>query len=159
MNHVIREYTEDDVSAVKQCIVELQNFHGLIDPHRLESMSIANEYLEKLLKKCSKEQGKILVVEINQTVVGMIAVMIEEEMNMYRRLKRHAIITDLFILPEYRGRGISKDLLKAAEKYAAHKGLKVIEASVLLNNGKALRSYTRNGFEEMEIILRKKIES
>lgn len=155
MSHIIREYTHSDIDAVKKCLTDLQDFHHMIDPHRLTGIEVANEYLEKLLAKCEANKGKIFVVEENEGVVGMVAVIIEENKVNKSRLKRHALITDIIILPEYRGRGISKELIATAEEYARSKDVQVIQASILLYNSKALKVYTRNGFTEHEIILRK----
>lgn len=157
MSHIIREYTHADINAVKACLNDLQDFHYIMDPHRLTGIEVANEYLGKLLDRCDANKGKIFVVEINQEVVGMIAVIIEEDKINKSRLKKHALITDMIILPEYRGGGISRELISRAEEYVKSKGLSVIQASVLLYNSKALKVYTRNGFTEHEIILRKNI--
>ena len=157
MAHLIREYTHEDNTAVQQCLVELQNFHRMIDPHRLENATIANEYLKHLLAKCEKNHGKIFVVEINNAVVGMISVVIQPDNASARKIKKHAFISDLIILPEYRNRGISRDLLNKAEEYVKSKKVSVLETTVLIKNDKALRLYLRNGFHESELILRKKV--
>lgn len=157
MSHIIREYTHEDNKSVQQCLVELQNFHSIIDSHRLENVLIANEYLKHLLEKCERNHGKIFVVEIEGSVVGMISIVIQTDTASIRKIKRHAFISDLIILLEYRNRGISKELLKKAEEYAKTKDVSVVETAVLIRNDKALRMYLRNGFHESELILRKKV--
>lgn len=154
--HIIREYDPQDIQAVEKCIHELHTFHHLLDPKRIESLEYASEYLKKLLKRCEEKTGKVFVVEIHEEIVGMISVLIEEDAS-HHHLKKHAHINDLIILPEHRGNGLSRMLLEKAEEYARSMNVTFIDTAVYLNNGKALKAYTRNGYFEHAIILRKMV--
>jgi ribosomal protein S18 acetylase RimI-like enzyme len=116
---------------------------------------IANEYLHNLLKTCEKNNGKIFVAEDGGKIVGMIAVVIH---NQHDKLKPHGAITDLIVLPEYRDKGVGKNLINKAEKYIKDSGIDIIQASILSPLIKAQHMYTRNGYEEYEMILRKRLK-
>lgn len=158
MSHIIREYTNQDIEGIKQCLIELQDFERLMDPHRLEGIKVAHEYLEHLLELCEAGRGKIFVVEINGNIVGMISVYIEEDKKHFRKVKRFAYISDLIVMEEYKDQGIIKELLLKAEAYAQSKKVHSIHASILKNHEEAANGYLRNGFKEFEIVVRKPLE-
>lgn len=155
--HTIREYTEDDIDAIRQCIVELQEYERLIDPHRLEGVKIAHEYLAHLLSLCGGGVGKIFVVEINKEVVGMVSVYIEDDKKHFRKAHRFGYISDLIVMKEHKSDGVLKDLLQKAEEYAKSQHITAIQASVLKGQEEVLNGYLRNGFQEWEIRVRKQL--
>lgn len=157
MNHIIREYTKDDVEGIKQCLVEIQEFEKMLDPNRLSGIAIAHEYLEHLLQVSRQEKGKVFVVEINNEIVGMISVVIETDMRHFRKAGKAAFISDVIILPEYKDKGIMKELLEKAEEYAKGKEVKVIQTAVLSKHAEGIDGFTRNGFHTYELVLNKKI--
>ncbi len=57
-------------------------------------------------------------------------------------------ISDLAVLPEYRGRGFSRSLLAAVEKKARALGCCKITLEVQENNTLARRTYERGGFSQ-----------
>jgi len=156
--HIIREYTHADIDAIKQCIEELQEYERLMDPHRIEGVKIAHDYLEHLLKLCEQGVGKIFVVEINNEVVGMISVYIEDDKKHFRKAHRFAYISDLIVMKEHKNDGVVKELLETAEAYARTQKVSTIQASILKKHEEGLQGYLRNGFQEWEIRVRKIIE-
>lgn len=157
MSHIIREYTNQDVEGIKSCIVELQEFERLMDPHRLEGIKVAHEYLEHLLEICEAGHGKIFVVEIDENIVGMISMYIEEDKKHFRKTHRFAYISDLIVMKEYQDQGITKELLEKATEYATSKNVSTIHASILKGHEESLAGYLRNGFHEFEIRVRKHV--
>jgi len=155
--HKIREYTHADIDAIKQCITELQDYERLMDPHRLEGVKIAHDYLEHLLKLCEQSVGKIFVVEINNEVVGMVSIYIEADKKQYRTSHRFAYISDLIVMKEHKNDGVVKELLETAENYARTQKVSSIQASILKNHEESLQGYFRNGFQEWEVRVRKQI--
>jgi len=153
--HIIREYSYDDIDAIKQCIIELQEYERLMDPHRLEGVKIAHDYLEHLLNLCKQGVGKIFVVEINNEVVGMVAVYIEDDKKYFRTSRRFAYISDLIVMKEHKSDGVVKDLLQKAEEYAKSQNVSTIHASILKQHEENLSGYLRNGFQEWTLQVRK----
>ncbi len=157
MNHIIREYTNEDVESIKKCIIELQEFERLLDPDRLEGMEIAHEYLEQLLHISRQEEGKVFVVEIENEIVGMISILIEDIIKHYRKSRKVAFISDVIILPEFKDKGIMKELLEKAENYAVSIGIHVIQTAMLSKHAEGIDGFQRNGFSNYETILQKKL--
>lgn len=157
MNHVIREYTKEDVEGIKECLIELQEFERMLDPDRLSGIEIAHDYLEHLLAISRQEKGKVFVVEINNEIVGMISISLESDTRHFRKAGKVAYISEVIILPEFRDRGIMKELLEKAEEYAKSKQVKSIQTALLSKHAEGIEGFTRNGFSTYEVILQKKV--
>jgi GNAT superfamily N-acetyltransferase len=157
MEHIIREYTKEDIQGIKQCLMELQEFEKMLDPNRLAGIEVAHDYLEHLLQLSRQEKGKLFVVEINNEIVGMVSVVIENYKKHMIKTGKVAFISDVIILPEYKDKGIMKDLLGKAEEYARSKGIQYIQTALLNNHSEGIERFTRNGFHSYETILQKKL--
>ncbi|MFA9288326.1 MAG: GNAT family N-acetyltransferase [Weeksellaceae bacterium] len=155
MAHIIREYTHADVDGIKKCLIDLQEFERMLDPQRLEGIKVAHEYLAHLLQICETGKGKIYVVEMQEEIIGMISVYIEDSKKHFRKSHKFAYISDLMILPEYKDRGIAKELLEQAEEYARKHGATAIQSAVLEKHLEGINEYLRNGFHKYEVIVKK----
>lgn len=62
----------------------------------------------------------------------------------------HWLISNVGVLPEYRGRGVARSLMDAAIDTARRKGGRVITLQVRSQNERAYRLYRRLGFQLME---------
>ncbi len=69
----------------------------------------------------------------------------------------HAELTELYVLDEYRQRGIASDLIAFAEQVAAQKGARSILVQTGDDNVPALALYKKHGYEEYDIVLKKEI--
>ncbi len=67
-------------------------------------------------------------------------------------------ITELYVLPEYRSRGVAAKLVEAAEHYAINRGWKRLEVGTPGQPAwdRTLKFYMREGFEEVGTRLRKR---
>lgn len=155
---LIREYRQEDVPALEECIVELQEFERKIESNRRKGTSVSQKYLEKVLKNCKQQSGNIFVAEENGKVVGFCSVWLEKKPEeLISTLKEYAYISDCILLPDFRRKGLGKSLLNAAEKHAIKTGMKTIIVGVLAKNTGAIEVYKKAGFEDYEMLLRKKV--
>jgi ribosomal protein S18 acetylase RimI-like enzyme len=69
----------------------------------------------------------------------------------------HAELTELYVREEYRQRGTASDLIAYAEQVAAQKGARSIFVQMGDDNEPALSLYRKNGYEEYDLVLRKRI--
>lgn len=69
----------------------------------------------------------------------------------------HAELTELYVLEEYRQRGIASELLAFAEQIAVQKGARSILVQTGDDNSPALSLYRKHGYEEYDLTLRKVI--
>ena len=69
----------------------------------------------------------------------------------------HAELTELYVMDEYRQRGIASELIAFAEQVAAQKGARSILVQTGDDNVPALTLYKKYGYEEYDLVLRKRI--
>lgn len=70
-----------------------------------------------------------------------------------------AWIYDIEIVPEQRGRGYGRSLLRAAEREVEKQGVKSIALNVFSGNAVARNLYESSGYEITSLFMRKKLDS
>jgi len=157
--HIIREYRPEDARHVEECFVELQDFlHGL-EPQVREGKA-AKQYFDAMFARCADTQGKIFVAEVAQRVVGFICLWARvqsEELD--EEPSEYAFISDLVVLPAYRGRGLGRALLEKAEEHARRHGATTLRLEVLVKNEVAITLYQKSGFAAYQALLVKRLQS
>lgn len=153
----IRPFDGDrDLSAVRECFVELQDFERGIDGRVPSGSEIAEEYLDLLFERCRRHDGCLLVAEVDGAVAGFVAV--------HARFRSDepddgpmelALVSDLAVLAASRRRGIGRRLLETAEAYARGRGARWLRLSVKGGNEPAKALYAKAGFRELEVHLEK----
>jgi len=67
-------------------------------------------------------------------------------------------IMDFAVLPEWRGKGVGTELLKAAEDHCSEQGIPYLGLAVSSHNVKALQLYEQFGFAEERKLMVKRVE-
>ncbi len=60
---------------------------------------------------------------------------------------RQATITDLYLEPRYRGKGVGREVLRLVEDFCKKSGVRALELQVSADNSRATRFYQRFGFQ------------
>jgi ribosomal protein S18 acetylase RimI-like enzyme len=157
MGFLIREYRPADVSAVRQCVVELQDFERALDSRLRPGETMADAYCERIHARCAESDGRLFVAEQDESVVGFVAVFSREP---FTELDdppgTYALISDLIVLSAYRGKGIGRQLLQRAEAFARDADARELRIGVLLANLAARRLYLDCGFaSHLEILVKR----
>jgi ribosomal protein S18 acetylase RimI-like enzyme len=107
----------------------------------------------------AETQGAVLVAESNRIFVGFVAGWIEETKNVGETpdSNRVGYISDICIMPDFRGHRIAVQLLKRIEWCLASFGITRLRINSLAANKSARASYERAGFALYEIIYEKAI--
>jgi ribosomal protein S18 acetylase RimI-like enzyme len=103
------------------------------------------------------EDGALLVAEIDSSFVGFVAGWIEHSDAVMETWDSNGFgyISDVYVLPEFRGQRIAIRLLSAIEERLCGAGITRIRICALAANASASASYERAGFEPYEIIYEK----
>lgn len=155
---VIREWQAKDALQVETCFVELQDSLHRLEPQVLEGKA-AKPYFDFMVARCAATSGKVFVAEVEQQVVGFVCVwgkVLSEELD--EEPSEYAYISDLVVLPAYRGQGLGQRLLEQAEAYARSQGAAVLQIGVLAANAGAVKLYQRQGFRAYEVLLTKNLQ-
>lgn len=157
MNILIRSYKKEDEVQLKKCILELKLFESKFDPDYLtDKNSVDNLFLEIIKEKDSG--GEILVAQEEKKIVGFISLAITTKNDELILKKINALyISDMVILPKYRGQGIGTMLLQKAEEIAKQKKIKFLKLIVFAQNIKAKKLYEEFGFTDYEVTMIKDV--
>lgn len=141
---------------LRKCVIELQDFECQIDPRMPAGKDIADEYIEHLFNRCIECDGDILVAENEKEIAGYTLVLAKEvSEEIEDRGLEYGLIADLMVLRKFRGLGIGRQLLEAAESYANSHTVKWLRIGVLAKNDLARELYQSRGFEEYYVELEK----
>ncbi len=164
MDIKIREYTEKDLLFVKSSFENLHDYVVSIDPiKRIRKMpGYLEVFFEKFVNNIKNNQGKIYISEFEGKPIGFVGGFVADKQSEENLLEvipsQLGIISDIYTIPEYRGKKIGGRLIKQIEEYLVSKNCDAIWINTNGFNTSALRLYKSIGFSEREIGLMKKIK-
>ena len=106
------------------------------EPHR------ARAALAGLLE--TPEYGAVWVLRDGSAAVGYLALCVGYSLEMGGR---DAFVDEVFVAPEYRGKGLGAGMVKAAIETARSSGVQALHLTVEQGNRRAAEVYKRLGFE------------
>jgi ribosomal protein S18 acetylase RimI-like enzyme len=114
--------------------------------HEFEEIKSTSEELEEALLPLlnTEHAGRIWFVKVNETRVGYTALCFGYSIEFRGR---DAFLDELYILPEHRGQGIGKEVLRLLELEAKKLAIKALHLEVAHENNRAKHLYERFGFE------------
>jgi ribosomal protein S18 acetylase RimI-like enzyme len=143
----VRLYGDDDRLFLEEMVADFQEYERLLEPVAMKTgAEIAKEYADYLISQCQDYNGRLLIAQWEQKSVGYIAFW-EEELQFYS-ISSQIRVSDLYISPDYRGKGLGKILLMEAEDYAKKGGFPRLLLCVLSRNESARAMYLKCGMRE-----------
>lgn len=135
MSIIIRPGKLEDVSQIKDNLINLWVEHAKNEPGLLDENEMRKTDAEGFYKKCFETQDKCFtfVAEDSGKIVGFLKADITEIPSFFIHPKI-LYLDDLFVLPDYRRQGIAKALILKAEELAKEKNIKRIQARVYTFN-------------------------
>jgi GNAT superfamily N-acetyltransferase len=149
----IRDFDEKThLAGVRACLIELQDFERALD-HRLPSgAAIVDDLIAHMLNRCTKCDGRVVVGELNEEVVGFATILAKVKSEELSEGEiEYGLVSELVVASEHRKQGIGRKLLKAAESYAESNGVKRLRIGVLAANHSADELYESMGFKSFYI--------
>jgi len=136
----IRELKEKDIDESANLISRLKRFNAEHD-----TLFSLNENLEDIVKKYLKDsmglkERDALVAEDNGKIVGIIMVEIIDRL--FYKPRNEARITEIYILPEYRKKGLGRKLIDEIIAREAKKGCMILTVEFPSENLLAHKFYT-----------------
>ncbi|MBX8632302.1 MAG: GNAT family N-acetyltransferase [Thermoplasmata archaeon YP2-bin.285] len=112
-----------------------------------------------ILAEIRSGRAAIYIAEINQVRVGMVSAAVHtpsiaeviENGNM-----KIGVVTELFVEPDSRRKGVAKKLMRSAELFLKGIGCKILSIHVISANKAAINLYRKQGYSEYEIVLDKR---
>lgn len=95
----------------------------------------------------------LVVAEIDNKIIASGYARIEES-KPYVKYEHYAYLGFMYVLPEYRGKGINKLIIDELKTWAVTKGLTEIRLEVYYENEPAIKAYEKIGFKKHMIEMR-----
>lgn len=154
----IREYDPAaDYPALRTCFVELQAWERQFEPSMPRPEEVADAYLADMLESYAASGGRVFVAERDGTIAGFVCLMAKVEADLDESLEPYSYVSDLLVRAAYRGRGIGRQLMAAAEAAAREAQTARLKVGVLAANKGAYEFYRTGGFREYAIQLVKNL--
>lgn len=138
-NYLIEKATLSDFDEFYKCfcsIVEEEKFFHFVKAPSKAGMS-------NFFEKSMKNEIPFFVAKLDNNVIGWIDVR-----PYYDKTMSHNAELATGLLYDYRGKGIGRELIKAAIKESKKKGVEFLRLKVLSSNLTAIKFYVNNGFVE-----------
>ena len=153
----VRPYNpETDADQLRDCMIELQNFERNIDPRMPSGEDIADEYVVEMLNRCRQCDGQVLVADVDGEIAGYVTILNRVQSDdLDDGNIEFGLVADLVVRKAFRGSGLGKKLMAAAEQYARDDDVRWLRISVMAANRGATELYSALGFDEIYIELEK----
>jgi ribosomal protein S18 acetylase RimI-like enzyme len=157
---VIRRASAADEPDLRRAVVELQEHERRLHATRLPGEQIAEAYVAWLQRQAAEKSGTMMVAECDGSFAGFVVGWIAERdhIAVTADANRFGYLSDICVMPAYRGRRIAHQLIAAIEQHLARAGITRLYLWTLAANGSARASYERAGFTPYEIIYEKRVD-
>ncbi len=151
----IRPATERDVEALVDLDLDSATHHASLDPvfYHVPDRAAVGSFLRHRLTNPNRE---MLVAEVDGVVVGSVDITAEEPPDPGAVVRPVPTVDiGISVAAGWRGRGIGRRLMEAAEANARERGAERIVLDMSSENVDALRLYRSLGYAEFGLLLRK----
>jgi len=100
---------------------------------------------------------ELLVATEGYNIIGSGYARIEDA-KIYLQHRQHAYLGFMYVLPQYRGKGINKKIIDALAQWALSKNITELRLDVYNNNEAAVKAYEKAGFVKHMIEMRMGVE-
>jgi len=157
----IRPYRDADLPVLRSMIQGLQEAECGMDSSRAHWSDGAAAYTDWTLDQIAAHSGAMFMAETpDGTPIGVVTCWRADDptdITVTAEARIHLYVSDLFVVESWRGRDVAGALLAAAEQYGRHLGLAQMTIGLLAVNQAARRAYEKSGFEDYEMLLRKRL--
>jgi ribosomal protein S18 acetylase RimI-like enzyme len=141
---------------LRQLADDEAGFHWAMRPG--SEMTMAE--VDRAIAEIAAEDGTIVIAELDGRPVGYAGVVCQDardEFELKDEWRWRGLVTDIYVAPEGRRRGIAQALLGAAEAHVLSRGIGWLQICVSPDNGPANALYAKAGFRDYELVLEKRL--
>lgn len=157
---ILRDANAADRETLWRFMASLQDFEAEYEPNRLPGSDMAEKHLDALLDWVDQHYaGGNVIAEIDSIPVGwaMFGVVTAHGFMVPEEHRLIGQLSDLWVEPDFRGRGIAKALIAEAEKRFREAGIRRMQIASISANTKAIDLYKSLGYAPYEVSLSKSL--
>lgn len=148
---------ESDRDGLTELVRELKNYERYLHQARQPGDRVADAHVDYLIGSAEEGGGAIFIAWVGEDIAGFVAgwMALDQDPLNFPELASHGYISDIFVLPRWRGKDIAQQLLGAIETHLHAQGARRLRIHSLARNAAALAAYRGCGFDPLEIVLEK----
>ena len=146
---IIRKSTPDDLEQLLAFEQDLIKFERAFDP--TVKPDPVNYYDLKMM--LTAPHIEVAVAEINNKVIASGYARIDRS-KPFLKHDKHAYLGFMYVLPEYRGSGINKQVIDHLKNWAASQNIYEFRLEVYYDNDRAIKAYEKIGFLRYSLEMR-----
>ncbi|MGD2078394.1 MAG: GNAT family N-acetyltransferase [Chloroflexota bacterium] len=150
MEITIRAATETDYAAVNLVFADELAHHVALLPERFQMADpiMSRRWFRDVLNEANKT---LQLAVVDGRVVGLV-LLIESVSSddPIHRPRRFLYVDEISVAAEFRGQGIGRRLMQAAEQIAASRAIPTVELNVWEANARAISFYERLGYRTVQ---------
>ncbi|MGC8585656.1 MAG: GNAT family N-acetyltransferase [Thermoplasmata archaeon] len=147
MDIKIRKIEEKDVEQTKSLLIRLKRFNSEHDPLFNLSSDIENVVKNYIVDSLKRTDIDIFIAEYSGKIVGVIIASIYDRK--FYVPEKEVRIMDLYVLPEFRKKGLGRSLLEHVANYEKEKGCSILTVEFPSENLLAHKFYTSMGMRSL----------
>lgn len=154
----IRRATKKDLPELAELWKKFVKYHVKLSPFYTKKVKDAPKKWIKHVKskKLGKKNAVMFVAVKNKKIIGYATGNVKKDVPVYK-LRKYGLLGSIFVLSDYRGKGIGTLFKKKVFEWFKSKKLKYAEIEVLTANKKTKKIYKRWGFKDYITKMRRRL--
>ncbi len=153
---MIRHFDEHDRPEIERLMDAFGDEIAAMDPLRrvIRAEEFGRFYVNRMLAEAADAKGLVLIAEEQGRIIGFAAGAVRDRRpeDVYQVVSfQDGELTELYVVPEARHRGIGTALVEACERWFRENGCGAVHIEVFAPNEGAIRFYERLGYEARDI--------
>jgi ribosomal protein S18 acetylase RimI-like enzyme len=159
---VLRPAGDTDRPVLERFMAGLQEHERAMEANRTPGAEMAAAHVAVLLDRVAAHPAAgCLIAEVAGVPVGFLLWTIEVDEGFHLPLAARVAgcLSDLWVEPEARGRGLGRRLIAAAEAHLERHGVRHVTITAVARNAGAIALYERLGYRPCEVVLARSLGS
>lgn len=155
----IRPSRPDDRATLLRFVSDFQDYERGLHPNRRPGAEVSEDYLAEMERETAANDGALFMAEMAGETIGYVCCYAghDDDMMIHEETRPHGYVSDIFVAPEHRSRGVGAALLSAAEDYLAGLGFRRVRLSVMAANVTARAVYEKCGYRAYDVLYEKSL--
>jgi GNAT superfamily N-acetyltransferase len=145
---IVRVALPEDVLAISKLWLKFMEYNAKFDSSFEVKPKITARFAREIQDRLQDPNYRIAVAELDGELVGYSFSYISKKPYFFM-LGKFGFFGDLFVLEQYRGRGIGRILVKDTHDYFKRKGVEQIELLVATKNIETIRFWEHQGYTRL----------
>jgi ribosomal protein S18 acetylase RimI-like enzyme len=153
-------FAPGDLPLIADFVAAIQEHERATVPELRPGSEIAASYANMIVATAAGKDGVILLAKVAGETLGFICAWMDSDDDplVSVEARRHAYISDIYVVPECRRRGVARSLLDNVEARMRERGCRRLRIAAKAGNAAALACYEEMGYRPYEVAFVKTLD-